>query len=187
MSSKQLFVIVGTVVLTIVAVAGIGGLIYYQNLKSSPQYSLALLVDAAKRNDTAEIDARIDINAVVDDFMPQVIDKAVELYGRGMPPQVLQRVAVLAQPLMPAVKDRARAELPRVIRDRTAKYGDLPFFAMVMGANKYLGVSVTDDTAIVNSKLENRPLAMTMRRNGDRWQIVGLRDEKLATGHLSSS
>ena len=181
MSSKQLFVIIGTAVLTLVTVAGIGGIIYYQNLKSSPQYSLALLVDAAKRNDTAEIDAIVDINAVVDDFMPQVMDKAIGLYGRGVPPQVLQRVAVLAQPLLPAVKDRARAELPRVIRDRTAKYGDVPFFAMVLGVNKYLGVSITGDSAVVNSKLENRPLAMTMRRNGDRWQIVGVRDEKLAT------
>ncbi len=181
MSSKQVFVIIGTVVLTIVAVAGIGAIFYYENLKSSPQYSLALLVDAAKRNDTAEIDAIVDINAVVDDFMPQVTGKAIELYGRGLPPQVLQRAAMLAQPLLPAVKDRARAELPRVIRERTAKYGDVPFFAMVLGANKYLDVSVTGDTAIVNSKLQNRPLAMTMRRNGERWQIVGIKDEKLAT------
>lgn len=179
--SKQLYVIVGTVVLTLVAVAGIGGLIYYQTLKSSPQYSLALLVDAAKRDDTDEIETIVDFDAVVEDFMPQVTGKAIELYGRGMPPQVLQKVSVLAQPLIPAVKDRARAELPRVIRERTAKYGDVPFFAMVMGANKYLGVSITGDTAVVNSKLENRPLSMTMRWNGDRWKIVGVRDEKLAT------
>lgn len=179
--SKQIYVIVGTVVLTLVAVAGIGGLIYYQTLKSSPQYSLALLVDAAKRDDADEIETIVDFDAVVEDFMPQVTGKAIELYGRGMPPQVLQKVSILAQPLIPAVKDRARAELPRVIRERTAKYGDVPFFAMVMGANKYLGVSVTGDTAIVNSKLENRPLSMTMRWNGERWKIVGVRDEKLAT------
>jgi hypothetical protein len=181
MSAKQLFLILGTVALTLLTVAGISGIIYYQNLKSSPQYSLALLVDAAKRNDTAEIDARVDIDAVVDDFMPQVTGKAIELYGRGVSPQVLQKVSVLAQPLMPAVKDRARAELPRVIRERTAKYGDVPFFAMALGASSYIGVSITGDTALVNSKLENRPLAMTMRRNGDRWQIIGLRDDKLAT------
>ena len=179
--SKQLFVIAGSVVLTIVAVAGIGGFIYYERLKSSPQYSLALLVDAAKRDDTGEIDSLVDINAVVEDFMPQVTGKAIELYGRGVSPQVLQRVAILAKPLMLAVKDRARAELPRVIRERTAKYGDVPFFAMVMGADKYLDISVTDDLAVVNSKLQDHPLEMRMRRNGDRWQIVGIKDEKLAT------
>lgn len=179
--SRQPFVIIGTVILTLVVVAGIGALIYYQNLKSSPQYSLALLVDAAKRDDTDEIETIVDYDAVVENFMPQVTSKAVELYGRGLPPETIQKVAILAQPLMPAVKNRARAELPRVIRERTAKYGDVPFFAMVLGANKYLGVSVTDDTAIVNSKLENRPLSVTMRWNGDRWQIVGVKDDKLAT------
>ena len=167
--------------MTLIIVAGISGIVYYHNLKSSPQYSVALLVDAAKRNDTAEIDAIVDIGAVADDFMPQITGKAIELYGRGVSPQVLQKASVLAQPLMPAVKARAKAELPRVIRERTARYGDVPFFAMVLGADRYLGVSINGDTAVVNSKLENRPLAMTMRRNGERWQIVGVRDDKLAT------
>lgn len=181
MPKKQIFLIAGTVALTLFVVALIGGLIYYYQLRSSPQYSLALLVDAAKRDDTDEVDTIVDIDAVVEDFMPQVTAKAIELYGRGLPPQAIQKATILARPLMPAVKDRARAELPRVIRERTAKYGDVPFFAMVMAANKYLEIAVTDDVAVVNSKLENHPLEMKMRRNGDRWQIVGVKDDKLAT------
>ena len=179
--SRHLLVIASTVVLTLAIVASVGGIVYYQRLKSTPQYSLALVVDAAKRDDNAAIDKLVDINAVVDDFMPQVTNKAIELYGRGLSPAVIQRVAVLAQPLMPAVKDRARAELPRVIRERTAKYGDVPFFAMVIGANKYLDIDVAGDTAVVNSRLQNHPLEMRMRPNGSRWQIVGVKDDKLAT------
>jgi len=178
---KQTYVIAGTVALTLAVVALIGGLVYYHQLKSSPQYSLALLVDAAKRDDTDEVDTVVNIDAVVEDFMPQVTAKAIELYGRGLSPQAIQKATVLARPLMPAVKDRARAELPRVIRDRTAKYGDVPFFAMVLGAGKYIDVTVADDVAIVNSKLENHQLEMRMRWNGDRWQIIGVKDDKLAT------
>lgn len=179
--SKQTYLIAGTVALTLFVVALIGGLIYYQQLKSSPQYSLALLVDAAKRDDTDEVDTIVDIDAVVEDFMPQVTTKAIELYGRGLSPAAIQKASILALPLMPAVKDRARAELPRVIRDRTAKYGDVPFFAMVMGAGKYIDVAVTDDIAIVTSKIENHPLEMRMRWTEDRWQIIGVKDDKLAT------
>lgn len=178
--SKQTWLIVGTVSLTLVVVALIGGLLYYRSLRSSPQYSLALLVDAAKRDDSDEVDNIVDIDAVVEDFMPQVTAKAIELYGRGLSPDAIQKATILARPLMPAVKDRARAELPRVIRDRTAKYGDVPFFAMVIGANKYLDIAVTDDIALVNSKLENHPLEVRMRWNGERWQIVGVKDDKLA-------
>lgn len=179
--SKRLFVIGLTVVVTIILTAVAGGLLYYQSLKDTPQYSLALLVDAAKRDDNAEIDRLIDINAIVDDFVPQITDKAIELYGRGQPPQVLAQVARLATPILPAVKARARAELPRVIRERTERVGYVPFFAMVMGADQYLEITISGDTAILKSKVPEHPFEAKMRRKGDRWQIVGVTEEKLAT------
>ncbi len=183
--SKRLFVIAGLVVLGIVLIAGIGALLYYHGLKQTPQYSLALLVDAAGRDDKAEIDVLIDINGVVDDFLPQVTSKAVELYGRGQPPAVLRKVARLALPLLPAVKERARAELPRVIRERTKRLASVPFFALVLGADQYLDITVDGDTAILKSKIEERPLEVKMRKSGPRWQIVGVRDEQLATAIAS--
>ncbi|MDQ3132177.1 MAG: DUF2939 domain-containing protein, partial [Acidobacteriota bacterium] len=96
----------------VLMIAAIGGYFYWQSYKNTPQYSLALLIDAARRGDQAAVDQLIDTDAVVDDFMPQITDKAVELYGRGLPPQALAKVAQVAAPFLPAVKDRAKAELP---------------------------------------------------------------------------
>lgn len=180
-ATKRVIFVVSGVLLSILLIAGVGAFLFYQSFKDTPQYSLALLVDAAGRDDKAEIDALVDFDAVVDDFVPQVTGKAIELYGRGLPPQVLVKVEKLATPIMPAVKDRARAELPRVIRERTERFGYVPFFAMVMGAQRYLDITVTGDTAIVKSKVPEHPLEMKMRRSGDRWLIVGIRDEQLAT------
>lgn len=179
--AKKAYVVVSLVVVGIVLAVAAGLFIYYQTLKSTPQYSLALLVDAAARDDHAAIDSLIDVGDVVDDFMPQVIDKAVELYGRGQPPQVIERAKRLALPLLPAVKERAKAELPRVIRERTSEFGNVPFFAMAMGADRYLDIAVDGDTATIKSKIPDRPLDLTMRRNGQRWQIVGVREETVAT------
>jgi hypothetical protein len=179
--SKRPLAIAGIVLLSVSAVAAICGYLYYRSLKTTPQYSLALLIDAAKRSDDPEIDRLVDINAVVEDFMPQITGKAIELYGRGLPPQVLDRVTKLTVPLMPAVKERARAELPRVIRDRSERFGNVPFFAMVLGADRYLDIKITGDTAVVTSKLPDHPLEMKMRRNGDRWQITGVKEERVAT------
>ena len=179
--SKRPFAIAGFVVLVLVLVAGVGAFFYYQSLKSTPQYSLALLVDAAKRDDRSEIATLVNIDAVVDDFVPQITNKAVELYGRGQPPEVLRQVAKLALPLLPAVKERARAELPRVIRERTKKFGSVPFFAMVIGADKYLDIAIDGDTAIVKSKLPEHQFEVKMKRSGDRWQIIGVKEEQLAT------
>ncbi len=179
--SKRLIAITAVVVLSILVIAGTAAVWYYNSLKQTPQYSVALLVDAAKRDDSREIDQLVDINAVVDDFIPQITRKAVEMYGRGVPPEVIERVAAIAAPILPAVKERARAELPRVIRERSERFGNVPFFAMVLGADRYLNISETGDTAVVTSKIADRLFEMKMRRSGGRWQIVGVRDEQLAT------
>lgn len=179
--SKRPFAIAGFVFLGLVLVAGIGFYVYYQSLKSTPQYSLALLVDAAERDDRSEIALLVNIDAVVDDFVPQITNKAVELYGRGQSQDVLRRVARLALPLLPAVKERARAELPRVIRERTKRFGSVPFFAMVLGADRYLDISIDGETASVTSKLPEHQFEVKMKRSGDRWQIIGVKEEQLAT------
>jgi hypothetical protein len=179
--NKRLVVITSSVVLSMLLIAGLVGFIYYRSLIGTPQYSIALLVDAAKRDDKAEIDSLVDIDAVVDDFLPQITGKAVELYGRRLSQDVINKMAVIATPILPAVKQRARAELPRVIRDRSEEFGYVPFFGMVMGAQRYLDINVSGDIAIVRSKVKDHPLEMKMQRQGDKWRIVGVKDEQLAT------
>lgn len=178
--SRRLLIITFGVVAVIALAAGIGALLYYQRLKQQPVYSLALLVDAAKRDDRAAIEELVDYDAVVDDFAVQVIDKAVELYGRGLPPDTLRKAAALSRPLIPAVKDRARSEVPRVIRERTKQFGSVPFWGLVFGADKYLETVNTGNNAVVKSKLDDRPLELRMRRSGDKWKVTGIRDERLA-------
>lgn len=177
---KTLKIIAGVVLVLLVA-AGVGGYFYWQNLKRTPQYSLALLVDAARRDDQKTIDEVVDTNAVVDDFLPQITGKAVELYGRGLAPDVISRISLIAQPVMPAIKGRARDALPGMIRDKTSKFQNIPFWAMAAGAERYLEIRTEGDIAYIKSKIPDRPLEVTMRRNGTKWQIVGVKDEDLAT------
>lgn len=164
-----------------IVIVGVGGYFYWQSLKTTPQYSLALVVDAARRGDQKATNDLVDIDAVVDDFVPQITTKAVEIYGRGLPADTVSRIARLATPLMPALKDRARAELPNVIRNRTEKLQSVPFFALVLGADRYLDIKVDGDTALVKSKMPDRPFEMKMTRSGDRWKIAGVKDDQLAT------
>lgn len=161
-------------------IAGIGGFFYWQNLKKSPQYSLALLVDAARNNEQEKVDELVDTNAVVDDFLPQITDKAVELYGRGLPPEKIQQVARVIAPILPSVKERARAELPNLIREKTSALDKLPFWAIAIGANRYLDITQEGDKAFVKSKIQERPVELTMKKNGDKWQVVAVKDEALA-------
>ena len=166
--------------IALLAISCSAGFFYWRSLKSTPQYSLALLVDAARRDDKTEVGRLVDIDKVVDDFMPQIMSSAVEMYGRGLPPETIASLSVVAQPILPALKDRARNELPRVIRERTQKFDRVPFAAIVVGADRYLDISIKGDVADVKSKIEDKPLELKMKRVGDRWVVVGVRDQDLS-------
>lgn len=172
--------IFGVLLILSLIIGGIGGYFYWRNLRQTPQYSLAMLVDAARRDDQKTIDELVDTDAVVDDFMPQITDKAVELYGRGLAPATIQKMAQVAAPLMPAVKQRARAEVPNLIREKTGKFQEYPFWAIALGAGRYLDITQEGEKAFVKSKLQDRPLEVTLKRNGEKWQVIAVKDEVLA-------
>lgn len=177
---KKILKITAIALVSILIIGAIGGFFYWQHLKTTPQYSLALLIDAARRDDQKTIDELVDIDAVVDDFLPQITDKAVELYGRGLSSATIAKVARVALPVLPAIKERAKAEIPQIIRDKTKRFEDVPFWAIALGANQFVDITVEGDTAFVQSNVENRPLKLTMKKNGDRWQVVGIEDEEIA-------
>ena len=172
--------IFGLLVLAFVVVGAIGGFFYWRHLKQTPQYSLALLVESARNGDQEKVDELVDTDAVVDDFLPQMTAKAVELYGRNMPAQTIAKVEKIVEPILPAIKERAKAEVPGLIRDKTEKLENVPFWAIAAGADQYLDIRQEGDKAFVKSKLEKRPLELTMKKNGDYWQVVGVKDEVLA-------
>ena len=166
--------------LVVVLVGAISGYFYWRHLKTTPQYSLALIVDASRRDDQEAIDDLVDTDAVIKDFVPQILDKAIELYGRGVSPLVLKQMTQVAAPILPIVGQRAKAELPGLIREKTKKFEKIPFWAIAIGADRYLDIRLGDGKAFIKSKDSDRSFEVEMKRSGDTWQIVALKDEKLA-------
>lgn len=176
----RFLLIAAAVVGILLLIAGVAGLIYWQRLKASPQYSLALLVDAARRDDQKAIDDLVDTDAVVDSFLPQVIEKAVEMYGKNVPGIAVTALQKAADQFKPAIKRRAREEVPRVIREKTDRFDRVPYWTMAIGAGWFLDITYEGDTAKVKSLIENRPFELTMKRNGDVWRVVGIKDDVVA-------
>lgn len=170
----------GIVLAVILLIGAVIGHFYWQGLKTTPQYSLALLVDAARRGDQKAMDELVDTDAVVESFLPQITDKATEMYGKNLPADKLAKVKDAANPLMPAIKERARQEVPRVIKEKTDKFESVPYWAIAIGAGYFLDIKPNGETAIVMSKMPERQFELTMKRNGDKWRVVGIKDEALA-------
>lgn len=172
--------ILGITSFVLLIIISIAGFFYWQSVKKTPQYSLALLVDAARRDDKEKVAEIIDTEQVVNNFIPQISEKAVELYGRNLPPQVINRVSLLVTPLMPGIKEKAKAELPQLIREKTEKLDRVPYWAIALFAERGLEIKIDGDKAEIKSKIPERPLEFTMKREGQEWKIVAIKDEKLA-------
>ncbi|MBA3351438.1 MAG: hypothetical protein H0U23_03265 [Blastocatellia bacterium] len=179
--SRKIILATAGILSALIVVAALGGYLYWRSFAGTPQYSLALLVEAARRNDQAQVDQIVEVDSIVDDFLPQITGKAVELYGRGLSPKMIARVSQVATPVMPALKQRARAQLPNLIRKKTERFDSVPFAAMVLGADRYLDIRPSGDTAIIRSKLPEHSFEVRMQRNGSGWKVVGVRDDALAT------
>ena len=177
---SRIFLKVLVVLAVLVAVAAVGGFFYWQHLKTTPQYSLALLVKAAREDDRDSVARFVDSDAVVDNFVPIVIAKATDMYGRGIPPELIDALRGAAEPLMPALKQRVRLELPGIIKEKTSKLDSVPYFVMVVAADRYLDITVDGDTAKIKSFDEKHPFEAVMKRSGADWRISEIKDDELA-------
>src|SRR5712691_4677508 len=63
---------IAIVLVVVIIGAAAGGYFWWRHYQSQPAYSLALLVDAAQRNDTAEMDRLLDMDKITTDFVAQV-------------------------------------------------------------------------------------------------------------------
>ena len=177
----RILAVTGAAAIILVAVSAVAGFLYWRHVKSTPQYSLALIVEATKADDTEQLERLIDTDAAVDAFLPQIVEQAVDMYGRGLPPTLVKHITSIATPFLPVVKKRARAELPKVLREKTRMFEDVPFWVAVFGAERLLNFEYKENgTVTVTGKQENRPFELTMKRNGEVWQVVGVKDRAFA-------
>jgi hypothetical protein len=170
--------LVGTVV------GAVAGYWWWTNLQKSPAYSLALLVDASRIDDKQSVEQFLDTNAIVDDFVPQVTEKAKERYGRGFPPQVVAKATQQLQPLLqqalPQIKEAARREIPLIIKEKAKAAPQVSTWVLAAGLGRVINVEQTGDTATVKADLQSRPVELKMQRTGDRWKVIGAKDDELA-------
>lgn len=159
----------------------LGGYIYWQRYKTKPAYSLALLVDASRRNDAAAFDEVVDAQKVAESFAPQVIDEATARLGTALTPAMRQRIAALVPTLLPTVMETVRAEVMEYIKKVTARAEGKPFFLVALYIPYLVDIKQEGDTASINAKSGERTFEMTMQRSSEvRWKIISVKDSELA-------
>jgi hypothetical protein len=156
------------------------GYAWWQGYKKSPAYSLALLVDAAQRNDVQTVDALVDSDSVAQGFIPQVIDNLAGA-NVAVPPQARAQLTAALPQLLPRVRETMRDEIARSVKDFSKNAsGRVPFFVSALGMRSLADVKQQGDAASVTVKAGDRPVELSMRRDGERWRVVTVKDERLA-------
>ena len=176
--------VMGTVAIVLaVLVVGalVGGFLWWRSYKTRPAYSLALLVDAAQRNDAKAIDEIIDTDKIVENFIPQVTEKALGRYAAALTAPLSKQVESLVPKLLPDIKDKVREEVTNRVRLIGKRAEGKPFILIALGVPYVVGINEEGNNAKVSATLEGQPVEMTMQRNGERWKIVAVRDDALAT------
>lgn len=170
-------IILGSILLLLI----IGGFVFWQIYKTRPSYSLALLVDAAQRNDAAAFDRVVDTGKVVETFAPQVINEATGRLGTALTPAMRQRIEALVPTLIPNVAENMRNEVMKQVREVTARAEGKPFFLIALTIPYIVDIKQEGDTAVVRARRNDRDIELVMQRTPEkRWKVVAVKDDELA-------
>jgi len=174
--SIALLVVVGLLVVGLV-----GAYAWWRSYQKGPAYSLALLVDAARRDDLAGVESLIDGDRVAQAFIPQVIEKLTGA-GAALPPDARQRVTAAMPMLLPRVRETVREEIARGMKAAAAQVGDTSFTLLALGIPRAAEIKEDGDAATAIFAREGKQTELAMQRSGERWKVVSVKDDELASG-----
>jgi hypothetical protein len=170
----------GVIIFLAIFVAAAGGYLWWRNYRTTPAYSLALLVDAVQRNDLAVVNEIVDIDKIVDSLAAEVTEKSVARYGGTLSPKQRRRVEDLVPSLLPGVKQNIRDSLVKRLREIAEESKPKPFIILAIGLPYLVNITTEGDTARAVAPVHDREIELTLQRDGDRWKVAAVKDETVA-------
>ena len=175
----KVLAVIGLVIVVIVLSAAGGIFLWWQHYKTTPAYSLALLVDAAQRNDIATVDTIIDTDQIVENFAGQVTDKAASRYGGALAGVARKQIESLAPQLLPTIRKNLRDALVTRVKEISEQEGHKPFVVLAIALPYFMNVAVSGDTAQATALVHDQQVELHLRRAGDGWKVIAVRDDAL--------
>ena len=169
--------ILTVLVLLVVVVAAVGGFLWWRHYQSTPAYTLTLLIDAAQRNDPAEFQKRINDDAIANNMLASVSQKAAARYGLAMNSTVQEQIDKQIPAVMPRLKQTIHDEVVKEIKEFASKSEPRPFVYLLVTVPSLLTISTEGDTAKVKAPLSDRTIEFTMQRDAELWKVTDFKDD----------
>jgi len=176
----RLLLIIAAVLFLLVGAAAVGGYLWWRHYQGSPAYSLAVLADAAQRNDTATIDTILDTGKVTEGFVSQVRQLIPGLSSSASTTdwskQLDSVMASNSEKLKQTVHDEMIKELQRLTEAAAGK----PFVVVALAVPRFVEIKQENNTARATVNIKDEQLQLTMQSDSGHWRITGVQDDKLA-------
>ena len=181
--SKSRAMRVGILLLGVVGfaiVAGAVGLFFWwRHYKTTPPYSLALLVAAVHGNDNATVDRIVATDKITDSFASQLTQNVSSQYASASDSVRKQAESSLTG-LSANIKQMVREEVEKDLKDEAARSTGRSFLLIALAMPYKVEIKQTGDIATVNA--HSRPVEFTMQRNSDDlWTVIAMKDDDLAS------
>ncbi len=173
-----------------------GAYFWWQSYKAQPAYSLALVLDAARRNDQTAFDALVDVDSVSRSLVPQVTAQLHAASAPQIPPPVRRQIEANAAVLLPGAREQLRATLLEQIKLALVRSGaaDKSFLLLALGVARGAEVKPgldgadSDMAATATMNVNSRPVELGLRASDEasnrsshtRWRIVRVKSDELA-------
>ena len=175
----RILAIVAIVFVVLIVVVAVAGFFSWRRFQASPEYSLALLVDAAQRNDQEQLAKLIDDDEISKNMIANVSQKAVERYGSAMNASTQQQIDKMMPTLLPQVKQTIHNEVANQIKTFAGSSEPKPFIVLLATVPSLVKITTEGDTAKATASVSDRTIDLTLHRDADRWKVVGINDDAL--------
>lgn len=164
------------VVIMVVAVAA-GGFFLWRHYQSTPTYTLALILDAAQRNDAVEFQKRIDDEAIAKNMAASVNQKAAARYGYALNSSIQQKIDSAMPSLLPRVRQTVQDEFFNAMKAFAAAPEKRSFISILGAVQSLLTITTEGDSAKATGSMAGHNIEMALRRDADGWKVIDVKDD----------
>ena len=176
----KVLAILGITVLAVIVLAAGAVFLWWRHYQTTPTYALAVLVDAAQRNDMATVDTVVDMDKIVDNFTAQVTEKAAGRYGVTLSGELRKTIEARVPGLLPGIKREVRNAVADRIKKISAQADQKPFFVVAVAMPYFVNVTTAGgEMADVTVTVQDRQINLSLARSGDDWKLVAIKDDAL--------
>jgi hypothetical protein len=177
--ARKLIIIAVVLLLLVGGVVG-GGYAWWRHYQNGPAYSLAVLADAAQRNDTATVDSFLDTDKVTEDFVAQVRQRATGSFLSSISSAWSAQTDTAMQTLTPKLKETVHDSFVSELKRLTEPAAGKPFILVALAINRFADIKQENNVAHATVNIKDEHLQLTMQQDGGRWRITAVQDDKMA-------